>query len=180
LKPIKRMTQAEVGAFVQGHLSKKGIEVVLSGGASVAIYSGNTYVSKDLDLVNVRSAGPSAIKAAMEEIGFHEEGRYFRHPDSEIIVEFPPGPLAVGTEPVKTITEITLSTGNLRVISPTDCVKDRLAAFYHWQDRQALSQALMVARHHEVDLAEIARWSEVEGMQDEFQRIEPALISART
>lgn len=180
MKHISRMTQAEVGAFVQGHLSKRGIEVVLSGGASVAIYSSNMYVSKDVDLVNIHSARPSAIKAAMEEIGFQEEGRYFRHPSSEVFVEFPPGPLAVGTEPVKTIYEIKLPTGVLRVISPTDCAKDRLTAFYHWKDRQALSQALMVARHHEVDVLEIGRWSEVEGKQDEFERIKPLLISART
>jgi len=70
LKRLRRMTQAEVGAFVQSHLSKRGIDVVLSGGATVAIYSGNMYVSKDVDLVNINLTKGSAIKAAMQEIGF--------------------------------------------------------------------------------------------------------------
>ena len=75
MKPIRRMTQAELAAFVQTHLLQRGIHVVLSGGASVAFYSDNAYVSKDVDLVNIYSARGSAIESVMEEIGFREEGR---------------------------------------------------------------------------------------------------------
>ena len=171
------MTQGEVAALVQSHLSKRGIEVILSGGAAVAIYSGNAYVSKDVDRVNIYSARGGAIKAATEEMGFREEGRYFKHPDSEVFVEFPSGPLAVGAEPVKTVDEIMLATGTLKIISPTDCVKDRLASNSHWGDRQALSQAVLVARHHQIDLQEVARWSEAEGKGDEFQSIRSNLVS---
>jgi hypothetical protein len=38
---ISEMTQAEVAAFIQTHLRTKEISVVLSGGAAVAIYTGN-------------------------------------------------------------------------------------------------------------------------------------------
>ena len=31
----------------------------------------------------------------------------------------------------------------LKLLSPTDCVKDRLAAYYHWNDRQSLEQAIL-------------------------------------
>lgn len=178
MKRIGDMSQAELGAFIQTHLRQRGIEVVLSGGASVAIYTRNVYVSKDLDLVNIHAARGSGIKAAMEEIGFQEEGRHFRHPESETIVEFPPGPLAVGAEPVMSIDEIRLPTGTLRIISPTDCVKDRLASYYHWGDRQCLSQAMLVAQHHQIDLKEVARWSKAEGKQKEFEQIRRSLISA--
>jgi len=74
-----------------------------------------------------------------------QEARYFIQPGTLYRVEFPPGPLAVGEEPVKKIDKIQFPTGILRVISPTDCVKDRLAAYYHWGDRQGLAQAIMVA-----------------------------------
>jgi hypothetical protein len=60
------------------------------------------------------------------------------------------------------------STGTLRMISPTDCIKDRLAAFYHWDDRQSLEQALMVTRAQEVDLLECRSWSEREGESGKF------------
>jgi hypothetical protein len=169
------MTQGELGAFVQSHLRKKGIEVVLSGGAAVGIYSNSRYISKDLDFINIYAANRRNIRAAMEEIGFQEEGRYFTHPDTEFFIEFPAGPLAIGAEPVKQIIKKKFSTGILQIISPTDCVKDRLAAFYHWGDRQCLAQAELVAQEYPIDLNEIERWSAVEEKQDEFQRIKERL-----
>jgi hypothetical protein len=62
----------------------------------------------------------------MDEIGFREQGRYFVHLDIVFFIEFPPGPLIVGTEPITNIDEITLQTGTLRILSPTDCVKAAL------------------------------------------------------
>ncbi len=163
MKSISRMTQAELAAYVQSHLETKGIKVILSGGAAVAIYSENKYVSADIDLVNAYNVERKKIAAAMQEIGFYEENRYFKHPDTKHIVEFPPGPLSVGDEPVKNINEIKFSTGILRVISETDCVKDRLAAYYFWKDQQSLHQAILVAKNSHIIFNEIKRWSRASG-----------------
>jgi hypothetical protein len=169
VKPISEMSQAEFGAFIQSKLRKEGIDVVLSGGASVTIFSEGKYVSKDLDMVPEFFLKWRKLSDAMVKLGFKEpKSRYFIHPDSDHIVEFHPGPLSVGSEPVKEIIEIEYVTGILRVISATDCVKDRLAAFYHWDDKQNLIQAVLVARRNKVDLAEIRRWSLVEGFQEKF------------
>jgi hypothetical protein len=176
MKSVGKMTQGELGAFIQSQLRDKEIEVILSGGAAVAIYSNNKYVSKDLDLVNIYGVNRRRIRATMTAIGFYEEGRYFRHPQSQFFVEFPPGPLAIGEEPVKQIIEKKLSTGVLKVISPTDCVKDRLAAYYHWSDQQSLAQAILVAQRNKINLDEIRRWSLAEGKRDEFERIKGKLI----
>jgi hypothetical protein len=175
MKPVGKMTRAEVGAFVQSRLRAKGIEVILAGGAAVAIYSNNKYVSKDLDLINIYGANRRKIRAALLEIGFYEEGRYFKHPDSQFFIEFPPGPLTIGEEPVSQIIEKKLSTGTLKIISPTDCIKDRLAAYYDWGDQQSLLQATLVAQRNEIHIAEIRRWSQAEGKLAEFERIENRL-----
>jgi hypothetical protein len=50
-------------------------------------------------------------------------------------------------------------------------VKDRLAAYYHWGDRQCLEQANLVARENEVDFSELERWSLAEGKLDDFIKI---------
>jgi hypothetical protein len=168
VKRIERMNLAELAAYVQTHLFSEGIEVVLSGGATVSFYSSNKYVSKDVDLINVNFVRRSRIKTAMKALGFEEKGRYFQHPESMFLVEFPDGPLSVGEEAVKEVTNVELPTGTLRVISPTDCVKDRLCAFYFWNDQQGLAQAVMVTKSQKVDLREIRRWSAVEGKQKEF------------
>ena len=59
------------------------------------------------------------------------------------------------------------------MITATQCVMDRLAAFYFWKDRQALEQAIAVARAHPIDLDAVSRWSQAEGQDvafDEFAR----------
>jgi hypothetical protein len=177
MKLVRRMTQAQLGAFIQSHLRTKGIEVVLAGGAAVAMYSNNKYVSKDLDLINIYGVSRQKLRDAMLEVEFYEEGKYFRHPDSQFFVEFPPGPLAIGQEPVREIIERKFSTGTLKVISPTDCVKDRLAAYYHWADQQSLQQAVLVAKQHKVDINEIRRWSLVEGKLEDFETIRNKLVT---
>ena len=95
MKSVEKMTQGEIGAYIQSKLREKGIEVVLSGGAAVAIYSNNKYVSKDLDLVNIYGVNRRKIRGVMTAMAFYEEGRYFKHPDSQFFVEFPPGPLSI-------------------------------------------------------------------------------------
>jgi len=62
MKQIKNMSQAELAAYIQAPLQKEGIIVVLSGGSAVSFYSGDRYVSKDLDLINANFARRSKIK----------------------------------------------------------------------------------------------------------------------
>ena len=179
MKSIREMSQPEIGALVVSHLKKMGIPVVLSGGAVVSIYSHARYVSKDLDLVNIYSHRVGEIKNAMASMGFREEGRYYRHPDSEFFIEFPPGPLSVGTEPIREIKNKRYETGVLSLISPTECVKDRLAAYYHWGDLQSLEQAVLVSRNQKIDLEEVKRWSKKEGKLQNFDNILSRLSSKK-
>ena len=169
MKKIKDMSQSELAAYIQDSLLEKEIRVVLSGGSAVSFYSSNLYVSKDLDLINTGFSKRSKIRSVMEELGFREKGRYFLHPDTPISVEFPDGPLSVGEEPVKEISEFKLKTGTLRLLSATDCVKDRLCAYYFWNDQQGLAQAVLVASKQAVNLKEIKRWSKTEGKEQEFR-----------
>ena len=168
------MSQLELAAYIQTQLRNEGIDLVLSGGASVSLYSGNQYVSKDLDLINVHFVKRQKIRAAMENLGFSEAGRHFTHPDTPYIAEFPDGPLSVGEQQIEKVDEIKLATGVLRVISATDCVKDRLCAYYYWGDQQGLAQALLVARKNKIDVKEIGRWSKAEGKSKEFEAFKAA------
>jgi hypothetical protein len=169
MKPIGEMIQAELGAYVQSHLRERGIDVVLSGGAVVAIYTSGKYVSGDLDFVNRYAIKRSIITIAMEELGFTEVGRHFEHPETEFFVEFPPGPLAIGESYAIEFNEMELDTGKLVLITPTECIKDRLAWFYHAGDQQSLYHAILVAKDQDVDLEEVRQWSEGEGRLEEFE-----------
>ena len=116
MKQIGSMSQVELAAYIQDSLDREGIKVVLSGGSAVSFYSSDKYVSRDLDLINANFAKRSRIRLVMEKIGFQEQGRYFINPETQFFVEFPDGPLSVGEEPVKEISEFELATGTLRVV----------------------------------------------------------------
>lgn len=179
MKPLAEMTIGEVAAHVATHLHQHGIDAVLTGGSCVSIYTDNRYLSFDLDFIERGTTMRKKIVAVLAQLGFREKDRYFTHPDTPYFIEFPSGPLAIGDEPVRDIALLEFSTGSLRLLSPTDCVKDRLANYYHWKDRQCLDQAVMVVTDAEVDLAEVERWSRKEGMGDEFERIRSLLTKGK-
>lgn len=179
MKKISQMTIGELAAFICNHLEKKGINVTLSGGACVSIYSENKYESYDLDFIEQSFVKRSQLKDALREIGFEENGRHFTNPDTDFFIEFPPGPLSIGDEPVKEIETMVFSTGKLRLLSATDCVKDRLAGYYHWGDLQSLEQASLVSHDREVNFKEVERWSRKEGKLSEFKKIKKKLTNKK-
>jgi hypothetical protein len=67
----------------------------------------------------------------------------------------------------------------LRALSATDSCRDRLAAFYHWNDRQSLKAAVGIARRRRVNLDTIRRWSEREGESDRYGGFLALLRQAR-
>ena len=52
--------------------------------------------------------------------------------------------------------------GEIKLLTPTDCVKDRLASFYFWNDWQSLDQAIMVCKKEKINIDEIKKWSKKE------------------
>lgn len=170
------MSIGEVAAYVSSHLDRHGISVTLTGGACVSIHTDGRFISYDLDFIEQMAAGRRKLKRVLAEINFTEHNRYFRHPETEFFLEFPSGPLAVGNEPPSDVIRLDFETGQLRILSPTDCIKDRLAAYFYWNDRQCLYQSLQVAKHNNIDTSELKRWAENEGQAEKFENF---LIQAR-
>jgi len=46
----------------------------------------------------------------------------------------------------------------------------KASAFYHWNDRQSLEQAVLVCKEVEIGLNEVERWSTSEGMIDKYKK----------
>jgi hypothetical protein len=166
-------TREEVAALVCEALDRAGIPVVLSGGAVVSIYSNNAYESFDLDFI--RQGVARKVDEVMGKLGFHKQGRHWAHPDSPFWVEFPPGPVQVGDAIVHEFAERQTRLGTLRLLAPTECVMDRLAGYYHWDDPQCLDQAIEVARRQTIDLERIESWSRDERSSEKFGRFRERL-----
>jgi hypothetical protein len=168
----------DAAAAVCAHLNSKSIEASLVGGACVSIYSDNAYESFDLDFVSHEPH--KKIEAALAEIGFVSTGgRHFDHPDCKYYAEFVAPPVSIGEEVIKKLKRLETPYGFLNLLSPTDCVKDRLAANLHWKDTQALEQAVMVALGNRVDMAKVKAWAVKEGSQSTFERFAEALALQR-
>ena len=62
--------------------------------------------------------------------------------------------------------------GSANALSATDSCRDRLAAFYHWNDRQSLEVAVHIARRQKVNLRKIRQWSEQEDHLEQFEEFQ--------
>ena len=165
-----------VGASLEGH----DISAVLTGGACASLHSDGAYSSLDLDFILTSAAKQSTLDEAMATVGFERRGDRYVHPHAPFWVEFPRGPLAVGGDYKIRPTTVQGDAGRVQTLSPTDSCRDRLAAFYHWNDRQSLDVAIQIALRHLVDIAAIRTWSEREGAAEEFQDFHRGLERQRT
>jgi hypothetical protein len=164
----KQITIKELAALVCHKLYEKDIDAVLVGGACVSIYTENKYISYDLDFVSY--AALKDIAGPLSELGFkRESSRHFVRKDCPYFIEFVAPPLSIGSERVKKEEKIKTCFGTITLFTTTDSVKDRLAAYYHWNDPQSLEQAILVAKAQKVNLKDIQRWSVAEGHKDKFE-----------
>jgi len=158
----------ELAAIISQVLEAEGLIATLSGGAAVSIYTANRYQSSDLDFVS--SVDSRKLGEVVARLGYQatESKRLFSHPETLWLLEFPAGPLGFGAKVVDAsrLKAIETPFGPLRVITPTLCVMDRLAAFVHWRDRQCYEQAVWVAENHAVDWAELEQWAREEQMEE--------------
>ena len=167
MKISSKLTIGEFAALIASKLRERGIEAALSGGAVVSIYTDNRYQSFDADFISPDDN--KKIEAAMTDLGFKKKGKDFSHPDTDFFVEFPTGPLSVGRKIIKPENEITIKGNSLRLLSPTQAVMDRLCAFFFWNDRQGLDQAIWIARAQPIKISIIKKWAKEEGETEKFE-----------
>lgn len=167
-------TEEELWRFVAAHLEARGISTVLVGGGVVAIYTEGLYRSGDLDLVT-EERFRLLLPGVLAEIGFvPSKSRYFKHPGcSHLFLEFPPGPVEIGNDFPITPETIIHQGKSLKLLSPTDCVKDRLAGYIHWKSRANFEQAVLVCRTQKarVDLDAVDNWCRTEGAANAYHEL---------
>lgn len=174
----KSCSEEELWRYVASHLETKGIGTVLVGGGVVAIYTDGLYRSGDLDLI-AEERFRKRLPDVLAKIGFlPSKSRYFKHPECEhLFLDFPPGPVEIGEEYPVTPASIEHEGRPLKILSPTDCVKDRLAGYIHWKSRANFEQAVLVCRsqHDRIDLRSVERWCRAENAGDTYRELAEAL-----
>jgi hypothetical protein len=151
---------------VAAALDRFAIEGVLTGGSAATVYAPDAYTSLDADFVLANSPDRKQLRDALADIGYIPMATtgMFKHPSTRFTIDFPRGPLAVGGDYVHETATLERGGIRLRILTPTDCVRDRLAHFYHWNDYTALTAAVAVAKSHRetVDIEQVRLWTERE------------------
>ena len=80
-------------------LGREGFVVVLTGGSAATFYAPKAYPSKDIDFV-ITLRGKAGTEA-MSAFGYKLKGDYYLHASSPFPIEFPPGPLGIGDDLIK-------------------------------------------------------------------------------
>lgn len=170
---FEKATEKELWEFVGKHLADNDFDAVLVDGAVVSIYSDGAYESGDLDFI-IQNLSKETLPEIMKEIGFIKKRKNYIHPKCKhLFIEFPAGPLGIGEDYNIKPDEKVVEGTKIKILTPTDCVKDRLASYIHWDARECLDQAVMVAKKHPVKLEEVKRWcigEQGESQWEEFKK----------
>lgn len=161
ISPLSQVdTVEETAAYICTKLKESGIDVVLSGGSCMEIYTHSNFSSWDIDFIASPSYKFKQIEQTMFSLGFKKvDKKYFKHDDNPNYIEFPSGPINLGNEAPKEFNELKTSVGTLILLSPTDCIKDRLCAYIYHQGNECLNHAIAVANLNEINQDNLIKWA---------------------
>lgn len=164
----QRLTLREAASVISQHIAPETGKAILIGASCAALYAPSLQSSIIELVVDVYHV--NKMRALMRQLGFRPiELRSFKHADAPFEIVFPPPPVVVGDEPVDVYTTVKTDRGPLAVLSPTDCVRHRLAAWYRWGDEEALHQAVAVAKRRKIDFQAVKEWSSWEWENEKFE-----------
>lgn len=170
MTPITLATTLDELAFIVcTAFHRAGECIILSGGGAATVYAPDAYQSRDLDFVlDFQKSFPGLSATPLWDLGFTQSGGSYTHPATPFLVEFMTEPPMVGQEDITAWDTMKRDDLVLHILSPTDCVRDRLAAFLWWNDFSALEQALAVTVRQEVDHKVVEEWCHREGKPDKY------------
>jgi hypothetical protein len=175
-----RSSLTDVAVTVGDALRRAGIRAVLTGGACAHLYSGGVYVSRDADFVLGTPCSREDLDRALAVVGFRRDRDRYVHDSVPFFVEFPRGPLGIGEDVHIRPVWRTRRSARTLALSATDACRDRLAAYFHWNDRQSLAAAVAIARRNRIAFAKVRGWSRNEGHLAEYAAFLAELRRTRT
>jgi len=161
-------------------LDRSGTRAVLTGGSAATVYAPAAYQSLDLDFV-VQFKSNNNGEQVLNDLGYHLKSNHYVHRENELILEFPPGPLQVGSDLVESWNTMRRADDILHILNPTDCCRDRLANFLHWNDWAGLEQAVAVAQAElpRIDFTVLKDWCDREGQTEKFTEFHKTVNAER-
>ena len=129
-KELEGLVISQVAAIISSYMDEQGYEPVLTGRSCAAIYAGSSIHPKTLDFV-VRDFTIDEVAETMAGVGFLGSGhRTFSNKYCPYEVLLSTHPVVVGDDVVSDVKVMRTAKGPLKLLTPTDCVRQRLSMFY--------------------------------------------------
>ncbi len=166
---FNKISLRQTVARIREHLEESGYDPVLTGKACAGVYIGTQVKPQVLEFV-LKEYNINELDDAMKQIGFKRTSvNTYESKRSPFDIIFLPPPLTVGDDLVDEVVTVRARPGKVKLLNPTDCVRQRLSAFYRWGDNEALAEAVMVAKRHDIDMELVKRWSDWEWASDRYE-----------
>ena len=109
-------------------------------------------------------------RVLIEELEFKKDGRYYKHHEcTHLFLEFRSFPASIGEDYNIRPDEIEIEETVIKIFSPTDCVRDRLASFAFFNAYECLDQAVLVAKEHEINYKKVEDWCKSENILSKYK-----------
>jgi len=160
--------QVCIASKITQALEPLGITPVVVGGLAVEFYTLGQYSTMDIDFVG---ATTDEMKQTLAEMGFERAGRYWRIPDTDIMIEFPSEILAGS---INKIEPVEYEDQRVYFIGIDDLILNRCQEAKHWKDLNSEEWAknLMVAYYSDVDWPYCHKTANELGCLDKFEEIQ--------
>ncbi len=166
---LSKCSIEELWKYVGSELAKNGVDVILVGGAVVSIYTEGAYESGDLDFV-LNDFSRIKLNSVLSRLGFVQKSRHYIHPECRhLYLEFATFPAGIGNDTSIVPEEVPWNGQKLKIYSPTDSVRDRLASYIHFKALDCLDQAVMIAQRHPINFEKVRKWCAQEGHPKAFE-----------
>lgn len=164
---VRAQDDLETVAFkVCTALDRRGIRAVLCGGSAATIYAPEAYQSRDVDFIASFWGREEQRDDALLELGYRNDGRVYVCDDQLVTLDFPNDELLLGDELLTETNTLHRDDWILTLLTPFDCVRDRLSwhFFYQRKDLSALSAAVAVTLNQGVDANAVRLWAQANGV----------------
>jgi hypothetical protein len=101
---------------------------------------------------------------------------HFRNPKCpHFFIQIVSGPLGIGDDLNIKPKELKLEGQSIRILTPTDCIRDRLSAYIHDGVQSLLDQAVLVAKRQPFEDRKIKKWLLADGHEDVYKEFKAKL-----
>ena len=139
--------QVSIAGIITATLEPLNIRPIVVGGTAVEFYTLGQYATLDIDFVGIIN---DKMKKALADLGFLKEGRYWRIPQTDIMIEFPSDELA-GT--IDKVQPVEFGGRKAYFIGIEDLILNRVQEAKHWNypDSAEWARTLMITHYDNVD-----------------------------